>query len=276
AKETLERKLSQAQSQNIAGQQIQARADTLYWIESEFSFDGKLVKGSPYSAEAVTERTQTLSDGNRIVNKSSTMIYRDSEGRTRREQSMNFLFNGANQDMKAIVINDPVAGVTYNLDTEHHIARKNKIFRFEMATPPPASVNGEAPRVTTYSAAGTTATSTSTNANEGSGGFVVSNAGSAAVAGGDFRTFSFKLEGDDKNTVKESLGTQTIEGVDAEGTRTTTTIPAGTIGNERPIAIVDERWYSPALQVVVMTRHSDPRSGENTYRLTNINRTEPA
>jgi hypothetical protein len=62
----------------------------------------------------------------------------------------------------------------------------------------------------------------------------------------------------------------------AEGTRITTTIPAGDIGNEQPIQIVDERWYSPELQVVVMTRHSDPRFGETTYRLTNIQRGEPS
>ena len=77
------------------------------------------------------------------------------------------------------------------------------------------------------------------------------------------------------NEVKEQLGKQTIEGVEAEGTRTTVTIPAGEIGNERAIEIVSERWYSPELQLVVMTRHSDPRFGETTYKLTNINRTEP-
>ena len=54
------------------------------------------------------------------------------------------------------------------------------------------------------------------------------------------------------------------------------TIPAGEVGNERPIEIVSERWYSPELQTIVMTRHTDPRFGENTYRLTNINREEPA
>ena len=69
---------------------------------------------------------------------------------------------------------------------------------------------------------------------------------------------------------------RSIEGVEAEGTRTTVTIPAGEIGNERAIEIVSERWYSPELQLVVMTRHSDPRLGETTYKLTNINRTEPA
>jgi hypothetical protein len=87
-----------------------------------------------------------------------------------------------------------------------------------------------------------------------------------------FRTRS----GPNANEVKEQLGKQIIEGVEAEGTRTTVTIPAGDIGNERPIEIVSERWYSPELQLVVMTRHSDPRFGETTYKLTNINRSEPA
>ena len=73
----------------------------------------------------------------------------------------------------------------------------------------------------------------------------------------------------------ENLGKQTIEGVVAEGTRTTTTIPAGQIGNERPIEIVSERWYSPDLQTIVLSKHRDPRMGESTYKLTNIRRTEP-
>jgi hypothetical protein len=78
------------------------------------------------------------------------------------------------------------------------------------------------------------------------------------------------------NVKTESLGKQNIEGVEAEGTRTTRTIPAGEIGNEQPIVIVSERWYSSALQTVVLSKHNDPRYGENTHRLTNINRSEPA
>jgi TonB family protein len=74
----------------------------------------------------------------------------------------------------------------------------------------------------------------------------------------------------------ESLGKQNVEGVEAEGTRSTVTIPVGEIGNERPIEIVNERWYSPELETVVMSRHSDPRIGESSYRLTNIDRSEPA
>jgi hypothetical protein len=79
-----------------------------------------------------------------------------------------------------------------------------------------------------------------------------------------------------KNTTTESLGTQTINGVSAQGTRTTRTIPAGEIGNEKPIVIVTERWYSPELQAAVMIKRTDPRTGESVFQLTNIQKQEPA
>jgi hypothetical protein len=72
-----------------------------------------------------------------------------------------------------------------------------------------------------------------------------------------------------------SLGTQMVNGVSAEGTRTTRTIPAGAIGNEKPIVISVERWYSPDLQMNVMIKRSDPRTGDNVFQLTNIIRSEP-
>lgn len=74
----------------------------------------------------------------------------------------------------------------------------------------------------------------------------------------------------------ESLGTKMIEGVSAEGTRTTFEIPTGQIGNTSPIAVVSERWYSPELQLVVMSRHLDPLAGEHIFKLVNIRRSEPA
>lgn len=75
--------------------------------------------------------------------------------------------------------------------------------------------------------------------------------------------------------VEESLGTRQFEGVKAIGRKTTTTIPTGQIGNDRPIEITDERWESPELQVLLYSRHSDPRTGIVEYRLTNISRAEP-
>jgi hypothetical protein len=79
-----------------------------------------------------------------------------------------------------------------------------------------------------------------------------------------------------KEVVTTSLGTQTIGGVSAEGTRYTRTIPAGQIGNAKPIVTVTERWYSPDLQIVVMTKRSDPRSGDTVFQMTGIQRQEPA
>lgn len=73
----------------------------------------------------------------------------------------------------------------------------------------------------------------------------------------------------------ESLGTKILEGVSVEGTRTTIEIPAGSAGNEKALQVVTERWYSPELQTVVMSRHVDPFAGEHIFRLTNIKRSEP-
>jgi hypothetical protein len=80
----------------------------------------------------------------------------------------------------------------------------------------------------------------------------------------------------EKETTTTSLGTQMINGVSAEGTRTTRTIPAGEIGNQKPIVITVEKWYSADLQETVLTKRSDPRMGETVRQLTNIQRTEPA
>ena len=75
---------------------------------------------------------------------------------------------------------------------------------------------------------------------------------------------------------KESLGTQMVNGVNAEGTRVTHTIAAGEIGNDKPITVVSERWYSPDLQTVVKSSRTDPRFGTTTFSLTNIQKAEPA
>lgn len=237
------------------------------FFASEMSFDGKLVKGSPYSAEAITESTQTLSDGNRIVNKSTASIYRDSEGRTRREQSLRAIGPFANEGKPSqiIHISDPVAEVSYMLEPRAQVARKMPPmrFRFDFKTPPPDGTSGvteakEHFRIELQS--------------EGMMDkkmIMEKKLAEAGVAMGVLNKI-------DHNARTESLGKQNIGGVEAEGTKSTVTIPAGEIGNERPIEIVSERWYSPELQIVVMTRHIDPRFGENSYRLANIDRTEPA
>lgn len=79
-----------------------------------------------------------------------------------------------------------------------------------------------------------------------------------------------------KDGQEESLGTKTIDGVSVTGTRHTFEIPAGQLGNAKPIQVVDERWFSPELQVVVLSRHVDPVAGEHVFKLVNIKRGEPS
>jgi hypothetical protein len=235
------------------------KGDVVFFA-SEMSFGGKLVKGAPYSAEAITESTQTLSDGNRIVNKSTASIYRDSEGRTRREQALRAIGPYANEGgpSQTIHISDPVAEVSYVLDPGAQVARKMPPMRFKFDKKPASGGKIVGPdekehfRIRLHS-----------------DGVMDKKMTKSRVAVG-------VLDRNHPNSRTESLGRQNIGGVDAEGTRTTVTIPAGEIGNERPIEIVSERWFSPELQIVVMTRHSDPRFGENSYRLNNIDRSEPA
>lgn len=244
------------------------------------SFGGKTVKGAPYSADSVTETIQTLADGNRIVNRITSSVYRDSEGRTRRDQNLKGLglLGGAGEEpVQAIFINDPVAGVTYSLDSRSRTAHKSVPFTFEFTRKPGETIEGQrfefkvAPGAAAGTASGNVIMTTPLPAL--GPGLRVPHPG---VGPEGATTFVFRSKSSNANEVKEQLGKQNIEGVEAEGTRTTVTIPAGEIGNERAIEIVSERWYSPELQLVVMTRHSDPRFGETTYKLTNINRAEPA
>src|SRR5882724_7891798 len=95
------------------------------FLRTEGGMENKLVKNSPYSAQSVTEFTQTLADGNRIHHTTSGSIARDSEGRTRREQTITGIgqMAGSAETSKSVMINDPVAGVTYALEPHSHAAR---------------------------------------------------------------------------------------------------------------------------------------------------------
>ena len=239
------------------------------FMSDPISFDTEPVTGAPYSAEAVTDVVQTLADGNRIVRQNKAQISRDSQGRTRREQGFAMfgpLVSGPRGDaLRNVQISDPTTGTMIMLDlqtrTAHkmngapHVMMRNKIAaangtagvrvetmnveKFEMAVPAPAP------------------------GPEARGGVMFGRMAVAGMASGE-------------KPVVEALGTQFMEGVAVEGTRTTMTIPAGQIGNEQPIHVVSERWFSPDLKVLVMSRQSDPRFGETTYRLTNLTRAEPS
>lgn len=233
---------------------------TVQFVSAEAGIAGKVVKNAPYSAEAVTETTQTLHDGNRISNKSTAATYRDSQGRTRRDMTMPAIGPWAADDAPTMVwINDPVAGVNYHLDTKQKTARK---------LPGNPGMIGLSPM------AEGAWTETVKVRGKGEGGKATPVAGT--VLSVEAGSPGIRVFGKDATPPKtESLGKQIFDGVEAEGTRSTMTIPAGQIGNERDINIVNERWYSSELQTVIMSKHSDPRMGDTTYKLTSIKLGDP-
>ena len=233
------------------------------FVRSESAVMGPAVKGAPYSAEEVTESTQVLADGTRIHNQSKTTVYRDGEGRIRRD--------GPDQ----ITIWDPVAGASYFLDPQAKTARKVPvgIVTARAKSGGTVTVTTSSTMSKTVTVSGTSASTEKVAAEE----LAAEKVQIDKLAMPDGRSiaavYTKRATGAAGN--KESLGTQTMEGVNAEGSRTTSTIEAGAVGNDRPIQVVSERWYSPDLQTAVMTRRNDPRTGEEIFRLTNIHRAEP-
>jgi hypothetical protein len=277
-KESVEVFVSQ-QGPDALPPKIEMGGDNMVFVATEMSFGGKVVKGAPYSAQAVTESVQALADGNRITHKNTAQVYRDSEGRTRRDQTVGAVgpYAAAGDPVQTFFISDPVAGVDYILDQRSKTARKllRREWSWRTEDKPSADAAPGAPprdRVMKERHAESQTFIFTTPAPPPPG------VGATAVAvpppGEDVHVEFYG--GGKAETKTEKLDARTFDGVRAEGTRITTTIPAGDIGNEQPIQIIDERWYSPELQVLVMTRHSDPRFGETTYRLTNIQRTEPS
>jgi hypothetical protein len=211
-----------------------------------------VVKGAPYSATMNNESIQTLADGNRIVQTTTGTVLRDSQGRTRQDAALPAIGNlSAASAPHLVFIQDPVAGTSYTLNLTDKTAWKNPT--------PPAGKEGP-------------------GASVGSGTFFVDTEGGMPplpppppmMAETKHLATDEQIEA---NT--ESLGSQTMEGVAVTGVRTTRTIPAGQVGNDRPINIVTEVWTSTDLKTIVSSKRNDPRMGEQTFRLTNIVRAEP-
>jgi len=199
----------------------------------------KPVKGAPFAADAVTTTTQALANGTHINRTATASLYRDSDGRTRREEQS--LAGGAlstsTQGRPTVFIHDPVAQAAYVLNPAKKTAQK-MAFTPHQRRGPDAGTGQE----------GTASAEAETGA-RGPERF-----------GGSVKT--------------ESLGTQVIDGLTVEGTRHTLTIPAGAVGNDQAIQSVTERWYSPDLQIVVKSIRTDPRFGQTVYQLSNIRRGE--
>ena len=74
----------------------------------------------------------------------------------------------------------------------------------------------------------------------------------------------------------EELGTTTLNGLYAKGTRRTFTVPAKFSGTGAPVEVVDEYWYSEDLHINLLVRRTDPRTGVQTVGISSIKREEPA
>jgi len=205
-------------------------------------FPVQTVAGRPYSAEQVMEHVQTLADGTHITQTTQrTKFYRDSAGRTRTEHSFTpppGLVTASGPTF--VQIADPVAGYRYMLNSHDQTARRSA---FAPAMQRPNMVAAAKPALPAVLPANAAATTTAARPHP--------------------------------EMSRESLGTQTIEGVVAEGTRMTMTFPEGSMGNDRPITTVTETWMSPDLKTVVLSKISDPRNGESTTKLTNVVMAEP-
>lgn len=209
---------------------------------------GTPVQGAPYSATVTNESVQTLADGNRIVQRSTGRIARDSEGRTRQDTPVPAIGNiSAANGPHFVIIMDPVSQLSYALDLASKTAQK---------MPMPAGVRG------------------------GGQVFIQRFDGPVSTGYGPPPPPAFAIQKplsreQDTEMSTEDLGTQTIEGLLVTGVRTTHTIPPGEIGNEKPLSVVTEVWTSPDLKTIIYSKRSDPRMGEQTFKLTNIQRAEP-
>ncbi|MEP7067979.1 MAG: hypothetical protein ABI789_02015 [Usitatibacter sp.] len=264
---------------------------------------GRIVKGAPYSADAVTEMNQTLADGNVISHKTMSRVYRDGEGRTRQES-----FRG--ETLRSVYISDPVAGASYTLMPGSKIAVS--IPRIEPFAPRAHDGNASARargaenerRIVVRTVDGNDLPGTREEVR-----VQVVRIGEKEMAAipipptpptaptpptgalapravlppiplipliPGVHTMRFESTASLGKGVTSKLGARDFDGVKADGTSTVWTIPAGQVGNRNPINVTKESWYSPELQVTVMTRHNDPRTGESVYRLASIKRAEPS
>lgn len=256
------------------------------------------IKNAAYSAEIITEKNQTLADGNQISNKMSSLVYRDNAGRTRYEVRDN------KGNVSQILITDPVENSRYVIIPDRKMVTKvslPKTLDGKVATTKEKQ-EGNASRVymqtnddeiiiKTLKTKNDDKTEGSKEAREE---IKVINAKSATSVPGPHTAFinatdnliniirtsplptAFTDTRWSSKTSTKDMGTKDFDGVRAEGKMRSYQIPAGEIGNKNPITVSSETWYSPDLQLTVLIKQSDPRTGEWSYRLNNLKRAEPA
>lgn len=238
-------------------------------VSGEARVIGEAVTGKPYCADSITETIQTLADGNRIVSTNTSRICRDSAGRTRQEQTLRRLgsWPAGDEPVTIVTIDDPVEKVSWFLDPRTRTARELRPYRFDVVMENTEVSQGsiEGNRVVLRRLAPAAGTATPAG---------IQPTAPMIATGSIAQSFEIGLA-PSMDARTEDLGEQVIQGVRARGTRHIQTIAAGAIGNEWPIEIVTETWYSDEIEALISRRTSDPRFGETVYRLVNVVRDEP-
>ena len=268
---------------------------------SRRSSTDELVKGNPYSAREVREFKQTLGDGTVISRQSTRLLARDREGRLRQELRQA-------DGTARVYINDPVAKEVLIMDPQKKLACKagfdkvaiNDCFNQTKGDWKPLgfSFNSGKNGVGMMTANDDLVVEVSPHAQiidltqKTLSGLKVPIAPVAPVSPVapvapvppvppmSALPYSRSTPGgitnsENKTVTREKKTKQTYEGVTVDTDRTVETIAAGSIGNNKAIESVYERYYSPDLKMAVYVRRSDPRNGESLYRMMDIKRTDP-
>lgn len=241
------------------------------WFSGSATFGGtayamQAIKGAPYSGEEASESVQTLADGTHITRKiPGRKIWRDADGRTRSERSMFFGRDGADSPV-LIEIDDPVAGYRYTLEIDRRIAHRVAVA--QLSTMPAG-----APVPNTNMRVGAMIASVPPPAVAAARAAIFNTSG-ASPHNAVYKQMA-PMGGQASDMKAERLGTRSFDGVLCEGNRMTVTIPVNAQDNDRPIVTTNESWFSPELKIQIFSKNSDPRSGENTFRITNLSRNQP-
>lgn len=273
--------------ENVGGrEQIAVISNSMHFVPAS-----ETIKNAPFSAEVINETMQKLADGNSISHKLSSMSFRDSRGRTRMETR-----NSKGEVIKIMIV-DPVNGLI-SLDPKLKTAtRVPERIEFAGGKQPAGGIREINIRTEAKAAGEMIEVKTAVGEDKN---IVLKNVGriEGHAGEGKFKTLTVDVNGPESGTAignmvsdgallrlfsdskwaskkqTKSLGNKEMEGVKVEGKLTSYEIPPGEIGNEQAIVVSDEVWIASDLQIVVYSKHSDPRAGDRIYRLTNLKREE--
>jgi hypothetical protein len=235
------------------------------------------VLGRPISADEVRTSTQTLGDGSHITKSETEKFYRDGQGRMRTETATN------------VIIFDPVAGLTYSLDTAKKTYAKSTAGPHGVVTIAASGSRGGRGVVAGVSSGVAGGAGGGFGGGSGGGSYSTSDSSSSHTSistttrmGGQGGSLTAVRTAPSVSAIpgaqesQEDLGQQFISGISAKGSRVTITIPVGALGNDRELKVVNDRWYSDDFKLLLRTSNSDPRFGTTTYELQNVVQGEPS